>query len=141
MRRSLIALIVFLWVAGCGELGESPTDPGDIDPIDQSATFARVRAEILPKCTTIGCHDSIGQSEGLVLEPDVAYGNLVNHASSELPQLNRVEPGDPDASYMYWKITGRQGIIGDRMPLFSTPLGEAEINLVRNWIRRGAPND
>ena len=34
-----------------------------------------------------------------------------------------------------------KGITGDRMPQGSPPLSDAQIKLVRDWIRRGAPND
>ena len=52
----------------------------------------------------------------------------------------RVAPGDPAGSYLYRKIVG-SGITGDRMPQAQTPLSEAKLSLVRDWIRRGAPND
>jgi hypothetical protein len=60
--------------------------------------------------------------------------------SVEMPGLARVTPGDPANSYLYRKITGA-GITGDRMPQNLTPLTDAQIKLVRDWIRRGAPND
>ena len=138
----MLVMIVSLALSACGELGELPTDPGGGDPLDPSATFSRVQAEIFtPRCTTIGCHDSIGRSQGLVLEAGVSYANLVNRASTEISQVDLIEPGEPDASYLFWKVTGRQGILNDRMPLFATPLSEGQIALLRNWILRGAPND
>jgi hypothetical protein len=76
----------------------------------------------------------------MVLLAGQAYGNTVNVASVEMPQLRRVLPGDPASSYLYRKITGA-GITGDRMPLQQPPLSDAQIALVRNWILRGAPND
>ena len=54
--------------------------------------------------------------------------------------LKRVAPGDPTNSYLYRKITG-VGITGDRMPQGGPYLSDAQIALVRDWIRRGAPND
>ena len=64
----------------------------------------------------------------------------MNHASIEMPQLMRVAPLDPANSYLYRKIAGA-GITGDRMPQTLPPLSDAQIKLVRDWIRRGAPND
>ena len=75
-----------------------------------------------------------------MLTAGVAYMNTVNHPSVEMPQLNRVTPADPANSYLYRKITG-SGITGDRMPQGQSPLTDAQIKLVRDWIRRGAPND
>ena len=76
----------------------------------------------------------------MVLTAGRAYANIVGVSSVEMPQLQRVMPGDPSNSYLYRKITGA-GITGDRMPLNQPPLSEAQIALVRDWIRRGAPND
>lgn len=139
MRSPLIVFSLLLLTA-CGEL-RTPTDPGaGGEPIDQSATFTRVQNEIFPTCTSIGCHDSIGQQSGLILTPGNAYGNIVNRPSVEMPVLMRIKPNDPANSYLYRKITGA-GITGDRMPSLKPPLNDAQIKLVRDWIRRGAPND
>ncbi len=139
--RSCLLLLVLLFVTGCGEL-KTPTEPlGGGDPIDPSATFTRVQNEIFtPTCATVGCHHPIGQQSQMVLTAGTAYGNIVNVPSVEMPQLRRVEPGDVANSYLYRKITG-SGITGERMPLSLPPLSDAQIRLVRDWIRRGAPND
>ena len=52
----------------------------------------------------------------------------------------RVAPGDYANSYLYRKITG-VNITGDRMPSGGPYLNDEQIRLVREWIRRGAPND
>lgn len=139
MRSSLILFLVL--AAGCGEL-KSPTAPdGGGDPIDTTATFTRVQSEVFtPTCALAGCHDVIGQQSQLVLSAGRAYADTVGVASVEMPQLRRVAPGDPTNSYLYRKITGA-GITGERMPLNLPPLDDARIKLVRDWIRRGAPND
>jgi hypothetical protein len=139
--RSCLLLLVLLFVTGCGEL-KTPTEPlGGGDPIDPSATFTRVQNEIFtPTCATVSCHHPIGQQSQMVLTAGTAYGNIVNVPSVEMPQLRRVEPGDVANSYLYRKITG-SGITGERMPLSLPPLSDAQIRLVRDWIRRGAPND
>lgn len=140
MRFTLIAVVFFLLTA-CGEL-KTPTSPLDGgDPIDPTATFTRVQNEIFtPSCAVIGCHDPLGQSSQLILTAGQAYGNIVNRPSVEMPSLARIQPNDFASSYLYRKITGA-GITGERMPLGGPPLSDAHINLVRNWIRRGAPND
>lgn len=139
--RSLPILIVILLATGCGELA-SPSDPlGGPDPIDPTATFTRVQAEVFtPTCATLGCHHPIGQQSQLVLTPDVAYAQSVNRAAVQNPSLLRVSPNDPANSYLYRKLTGA-GITGDRMPQGMPPLDETKLKLVRDWIRRGAPND
>ncbi len=141
--RSRLILALFFILTACGKL-ETPTDPGaGGEPIDPTATFTRVQNEIFtPTCGVIGCHDPLGQSSsaGMILTAGRAYAQIVNQPSTEMPNLSRIKPNDVANSYMYRKITGA-GITGERMPLSSPPLSEAQIALIRNWIRRGAPND
>lgn len=139
--RSLSIVLVLL-LAGCGKLNEV-TDPGGGggDPIDATATLARVQTEVFtPTCALAGCHGAIGAQSQLQLTPAASYANLVGRPSVELTQVLRVAPGDPANSYLYRKITGA-GITGERMPIGLPPLSDAQIRLVRDWIRRGAPND
>lgn len=141
MRKLLLA-IIFL-IAGCGKLKELPTEPGGGggEPIDESATFTRVQNEVFtPTCAAIGCHDPLGQQQQLVLTPGRAYANIVNRPSTEMPSLQRITPSDPSNSYLYRKVIG-SGITGDRMPQGGPFLTDAQIKLIRDWIRRGAPND
>ena len=140
MFRKLSLAAIFFSLS-CGKLTELPTAPGDGDPIDPTATFTRVQNEIFtPTCAQLGCHDLIGRQEAQVLAPGRAYGDTVGVQSIEMPQIARVTPGDPANSYLYRKIVG-SGITGDRMPQARPPLSNAQIKLIRDWIRRGAPND
>lgn len=139
MRSSLILIVLIL--TACGEI-KTPTSPlGGGEPIDMTATFTRVQNEIFsPTCASIGCHDPLGQESQLILSPGRAYAMIVNVPSVEMPSLARIQPNDPTGSYLYRKITGA-GITGERMPLSRPPLSDANTKLVRDWIRRGAPND
>lgn len=144
MRSSptVTALLILLGTAGCGEL-TTPTSPqpGGGLPPDPTATFTRVQAEVFtPSCATLACHDPLGQQSQMVLTAGRAYASTVGVASVEMPSLQRISPNDPANSYLYRKITGA-GITGDRMPQNQPPLSEAKLALVRDWIRRGAPND
>jgi hypothetical protein len=140
--RKLGLVLVFL-LASCGKLKELPTEPGSGnggDPIDPTATFTRVQNEIFtPTCGAIGCHDPLGQQQQLILTPGRGYA-VVGRTSTEMPQLKLVAPSDVPNSYLYRKITGA-GITGDRMPQGGPYLTDAKIKLIRDWIRRGAPND
>jgi hypothetical protein len=139
-RKAILAS--FLFFASCGKLAELPTAPGGSgEPIDPTATFTRVQTEIFsPTCAQLGCHDTIGRQSQQILSAGRAYASIVNVASVEMPALNRITPNDYPNSYLYRKITGA-GITGDRMPQGLPPLTDAQIKLVRDWIRRGAPND
>jgi len=138
-----VLLVSALVITACGKLAELPTEPGGpaVEPIDPTATFTRVQTEIFtPTCAALGCHDRLGRQQDQQLQAGVAYTQIVNHPSGEIPSLMRVAPGDPANSYLYRKITGA-GITGDRMPQGGPYLSDAQIKLVRDWIRRGAPND
>jgi hypothetical protein len=140
-RKALLASA--LLIVGCGKLKELPTEPGGPggEPIDPTATFTRVQNELFtPTCAQLGCHDRLGHQEDQQLTAGVAYSQIVGHPSVEMPQLSRVTPGDVANSYLYRKITGA-GITGDRMPQGGPYLNDAQIKLIRDWIRRGAPND
>jgi hypothetical protein len=141
MRR--VILVATLILVSCGKLKELPTSPGGGtgDPIDPTATFTRVQNEVFTtNCASLGCHDPLGQQQGLILTKGRAFANIVNQTSTETPALVRVAPGDPANSYLYRKITGA-GITGDRMPQGGPYLTDVQTKLVRDWIRRGAPND
>ena len=60
-------------------------------------------------------------------------------ASAEVPGLLRVNPGNPDQSYLVQKIQGNAAV-GGRMPPDGPPyLTQVQIDLVRGWIAAGAP--
>ena len=140
--RSRFLLISLVLLFSCGKLTELPTGPdsGGGGSVDPTATFSRVKSEILPTCSAVGCHGRIAPQESLVLTPDVAYAQIVGVTSIEVPSLKRVTAGDAANSYVYRKITA-VGISGDRMPQGGPFLTDAQTALVRDWIRRGAPND
>ncbi len=73
-RASLVAILILM---SCGKLKELPTSPGggSGEPIDPTATFTRVQNEIFTSsCASIGCHDTLGQQQGLILIKGQAYG-------------------------------------------------------------------
>jgi hypothetical protein len=72
-----------------------------------------------------------------VLDADHSYSHLVNVASKEVPSLDRVEPGNPDDSYVVQKVEGTAAV-GGQMPLGRTPLTAEQIALIRQWISEGA---
>src|SRR5579864_4059227 len=101
MFRKLVLACV-LALVGCGKLAELPTAPdGSGEPIDPTATFTRVQNEIFtPTCAALGCHDTLGRQQGMVLSPGRAYANIVGVASTEIPSLNRITPNDFANSYL-----------------------------------------
>jgi methionine-rich copper-binding protein CopC len=100
--------------------------------------FQQIQDTILtPSCTA--CHVGANAPQGLRLDAGNSYAMLVNVASTEVPALLRVNPGNPDASYLVQKIQGNAAV-GARMPANGPPfLSQAQIDLVRTWIAAGAP--
>ena len=89
-------------------------------------------------CTT-GCHP--GSDSMLSLEPEFAYKTMVGIPSVEVPLMDRVEPGEPDQSYLVHKIEDTHlsvGGMGWAMPNFSDLLAAEDIQLVRDWVEQGA---
>jgi hypothetical protein len=106
------------------------------------ATFTQVQSQIFTaSCALSGCHTGSSPAQGMNLSEGSAYSNIVNVPSNEQPTLDRIEPNDPAASYLYLKVTGDPSIVGEQMPFGGPPLSQTLIDLLRNWIERGAPND
>jgi hypothetical protein len=71
------------------------------------------------------------------LSASVSYNNIVGVPSSERPSLLRIDPGNPNDSYLLQKIAGTASV-GSRMPRGRAPLSDALIQQVRTWIEQGA---
>jgi methionine-rich copper-binding protein CopC len=139
--KGVLGLSVALMLASCtagdgtgldaGGRPLPPTPPANND-------FQQIQATIFtPACT--GCHAGAGAPQGLRLDEGNSYALLVNVASNEVPSLLRVNPGNPDASYLVQKIQGNAAV-GSRMPLGGPALSQTQIDLVRGWIAAGAPS-
>lgn len=107
-------------------------------------TLQQIQTQIFtPTCSVPGCHSG---PTGPVLPTgmDLTAGNsrasLVDVLSLQVA-LNRVEPGQPDDSYLIRKLEGGPGIVNNRMPLGGPFLDQQTIDMVRQWISDGAPNN
>lgn len=138
-RRALP--FALLLAAACGSV-KSPTEP-PAEPGGSAFSFSRIQAEVLtPNCAKAGCHAAASGEGGLVLEAGRSYGETVGRPSTQRPSLDRVEPGDPERSYLLKKIRGDGDITGARMPLDRPgSLTQQQLDGIAGWIRAGAPND
>ena len=101
------------------------------------ATFSAVQSQIFtPSCAFSGCHGGGSPAEGLNLTAGMAYANIVNVRSSQQGNRDRIEPDEPDASYLYLKVTGYPSISGVRMPRSAPALSQQLLDLLRDWIER-----
>ncbi len=136
---AVLALLAAAGIACAGEgigmmpqNGGPPTLSGDVQPI-----FSGV-------CAVTGCHVVTTPEEALNLSEGLAHSNIVNVPANQLTGMMRVRPGQPDQSYLVHKIQGTQASVGgagNRMPLVGTPLTQAQIDTIRDWIAAGAPNN
>ena len=125
-------------------------EPPDLAPpsCTGTATFAAIRRQILPTCEGYGCHLSEPYAGELNLNGAFAYAALVGPAARAAPSLQRVQPGQPLASFLWRKLDNqlpRDFTQGVPMPVgaenFWTPLTAERRALVYCWILAGAQND
>lgn len=151
--RCLLILFLNVWILfliSCRGDGVGLTVNGDLEG---TSGFT---SEIQPLFDTncIRCHSPGGigytrtggnSNNGLDLTRGNAHNALVDQPTFEEPDIEpakRVTPGNPDGSYLIQKISSDAPKFGSRMPLDGPPfLTQTEIQLIRDWISAGAPND
>lgn len=134
--------LTLLGAACCPE----PKPTGDAgsavgDGVAGAARLSVIQTQIFDKHCVTDCHEATSAAADLRLNRGKSYAALVNAASQQIASQVRVVPGDPDRSYLVKKLEGGPGIVGDQMPRLAPPLDQSTIDLVRDWIKRGAPDD
>ena len=109
-------------------------------------TLSQIQAKVFgPTCSIGGCHTgptSNALPSGMNLTSTAnSFAALVNVPSLQIPAIDRIEPGDPDNSYLIQKIEGAPGIVDQRMPEGGPFLDQATIDMIRQWVTEGAPNN
>lgn len=141
---SFAATMLFIGCSGGNGPGTGGTPPPPSPPPPPpplTAVFSDIQANVFtPNCATAGCHSGASAPQGLQLDATNSYPLLVGVASSEVPAILRVAPGDPDNSYLIQKLEGTAAA-GAQMPLGRAPLPQATIDVVRQWITDGALDD
>jgi hypothetical protein len=145
----LLAAILF-YVPGCAGNGQglddngnpigSGGDGGTPLPVDFEPTFTNIQNNVF-NAICINCHVGVAAPNGMQLDAANSYDMLVGIASVGRPDVLRVSPGNPDASYLIRKLEGGPDIVGAQMPLNLTPLRQTTINSIRVWIAQGAPRN
>lgn len=145
--RVFLLICTALILAACGGGdggGGSGTDPGNNNnnnnnvPLGLEANFNSIQTKLFDTtCAVSGCHLGSSAPHGLQLSAGDSYGLLVGVPSGGVPALNRVEPFDPDNSYLIQKLEGTAAV-GLRMPRGGTPLVQSDIDAIRLWISNGA---
>jgi hypothetical protein len=126
---------------GTGGSVSPPPPPSSPPPPPFGATFAEIQANVFtPTCAVSGCHSGAGAPQGLRLDAGVSYSLLFDVESTQNPAFKRVDPGNPDDSWLIRKLEGTANV-GARMPLGGASLSQATIDVIRQWISDGALNN
>jgi uncharacterized protein (TIGR03118 family) len=119
--------------------GNSTTSAAVGVTVNNAPTLATLQSTIFgPRCS--GCHTGVGAvlPGSMNLSSAAAtHAAVVNVNSQQVPALRRVNPGDPNNSYLIHKVEGTQ-TVGVRMPAAGAFLDQAQINQIRDWIQAGA---
>ncbi|MBU2500878.1 hypothetical protein KJ682_06075 [bacterium] len=132
--RILVLLAGLAVLAACSDNGTEPQLDDSGGGGEPTVSFA---ADVQPifDANCIGCHGAVGGNGGLSLAAGSSYDNLVG-VPAQGYSGDRVVPGDPDASVLYRKLTGAQGVGGPMPPTGTLP--PATVDPVRIWITEGA---
>lgn len=129
----LCLLLLVLVLAGCERAG--PLE----DEAPAGATLSAIQERIFDtSCAVSGCHAGSSPQMGMSLESGQSFGDIVGVQSIERNDLMRVDPGNPEDSYLLKKVRGDADIVGMRMPLGRSNLSGENIELIRQWIEDGA---
>jgi hypothetical protein len=121
--------------------------PGtDSTPCDGvTSTFEQLQRQVFtPTCALPTCHNVAQGEHQLSLAAGEAYGNLVGvppvNVVANSAGLLRVDPGDPDNSFVLKKLRGElvDGE-GEPMPRDLKRLHHLHLDLIEEWITAGAP--
>lgn len=122
---------------------DAAADAADTAATDEGCTPRGFVETIQPiftgSCALSGCHRSPGATLGLDLGDGAAYAAIVGVDAASHDSLKRIEPGEPDDSLIYLKVSEASPPVGSRMPLIGGPLSAAQIDDIREWIEEGAP--
>lgn len=108
-------------------------------PAGVPVTYAE-HLEPLVVARCLECHTTEEPEAKLVLEVGIGHGEMVGRASTQVPEILIVTPGDVEGSYLWSKLI-HDVEIGRGMPrtvIGSIKLPDEEIELYRRWIEDGA---
>jgi hemoglobin len=115
------------------DIVEDPENDG-CTPTPASVTWTGDVEAILDANGCMGCH---GSSGGLT----ITYADIVGVVDSGTG-LAQIEPGNPDASYLWHKINGTQASVsggsGVTMPKNMPAMSASDLAIVETWILEGA---
>ncbi|MAQ18139.1 MAG: hypothetical protein CMN30_25500 [Sandaracinus sp.] len=129
----LAPAVALLLLTGCpGEL-ENPDQYPD-EPLELCQLDLDVPALFQSKCGSSACHEGSDPKAGLDLVAPGVFERLENVPATQCEGRVRVDPDNPNASFLVEKLRGTQPVgCGERMPFVSFLTG-AEIACVQRWV-------
>ncbi len=118
-------------------------DPGALNLVGQGVTW---KGKILPllQASCGGCHGGAAPSAGLDIMGTNPHARLLS-ASKQRGSLNLIQPGSPEKSYLWLKVSGDGSVVGLRMPLNASnqpiPMSQEDLDALQTWILAGALQD
>ncbi|MCI0707022.1 MAG: hypothetical protein L0Y80_06025 [Ignavibacteriae bacterium] len=136
---SAAVLCLVVTILSCQDAGIIGTPPSQEGPVSFSQ-------QIQPIFNNNGCTGCHGGNGGLFLTQGQSYSNLVNvNAQASCTTIKRVLPFNTAQSVLYIRISANtsdtQCGTNSRMPKDGARLPQASIDLIRDWINSGAPNN
>ena len=112
---------------------------------EDNSTYHEIQHHIFDKsCVNTACHGAPAKAGGLNLAYEDSYQNLVGqppkNPAAAAAGMKRVDPGNPNNSFLITKLTGpTRNELGARMPFAAGKLHDGKIEALRKWITAGAP--
>lgn len=147
MKKIIFVVFATLFIVSCDEQIESEAELLTADWTEQenitlSDLYDNVfgsTADIQGNCYSCHSTDFPNGNFGYDDNKDAFYEATVNANSTQRFDESLIEPGEPEQSYLFRKLTG-EDISGSMMPQ-SGSLNETVINAIRRWIEQGAQNN
>jgi hypothetical protein len=133
-----------------------------VSTIDVMTPAMSFKTDVMPvleaSCASSSCHGIADGPKGDLFlgaqlahgsDADTVHGSLVGKASSQLPSMQFVAPGDVKTSYVMHKLDNDQCIYNSAcvgsdcqhsMP-FDVMLDVSKRDIIRRWIAQGAANN
>lgn len=118
-------------------------DPESLNLLGEGVTWSgRITRILQANCG--GCHGGTNPAADLDVTAEDAYTRLLG-PSTQKPDMNFIEPGEPDQSYLWLKLNGDESIEGSPMPIDplngERTLTQAELADINTWIVNGAMDE
>lgn len=115
-------------------------NPEDLNLLGENVTWLGFVKPLL-EANCGGCHGGENPQGMFDIMSEGAYERLLGN-SVQVPEMPLITPGSLETSYLWLKMTGATGVVGQVMPLDSDnlprPLSQPLLDDVATWITNGA---